>query len=84
MPSCFGYLHWQYDEHGGTVVGLLNDVPARTLIWIIALAMIIPVLALGSGIVSSGLYAWLALAVLIILGSKLIWWATERAWGKFS
>lgn len=48
------------------------------------LAMIIPVLALGSGIVSFGLSAWLALAVLIILGSKLIWWVTERAWGKFS
>src|SRR5262249_16877532 len=48
------------------------------------LAMIIPVLALGSGIVSFGLSAWLALAVLIILGSKLIWWGTERAWGKFS
>src|SRR6266478_1796895 len=48
------------------------------------LAMIIPVLALGSGLVSSGLSAWVGLAVLIILGSKLIWWATERAWGKFS
>ncbi len=48
------------------------------------LAMIIPVLALGSGIISAGLYGWLALAALIIFGSKLIWWATERAWGKFS
>jgi len=96
---------------GAIIVGLLIDVPARTLIWIIALAwmgtacilnarrcgrthcrftgpyylaMIIPVLALGSGLVSSRLSAWVGLAVLIILGSKLIWWATERAWGKFS
>jgi hypothetical protein len=46
--------------------------------------MIIPVLALGSGIVSFGKYGWLTLGILIIVGSKLIWWASERAWGKFS
>jgi hypothetical protein len=45
--------------------------------------MITPVLALGSGIFT-GFLGWLALAVVILLGSKLIWWATERAWGKFS
>ena len=93
------------------VVGLLIDVPARTLIWIIALAwmgtacilnarqcgrthcrftgpyylaMIIPVLILGSGVASVGLYGWLVLGALIIFGSKIISWATERAWGKFS
>jgi hypothetical protein len=48
------------------------------------LAMTIPVLVLGAGIVSLGPYGWIALAALIILGGKLIWWATERAWGKFS
>lgn len=48
------------------------------------LAMILPVLALGSGAVSVNLYGWLSLGVLIILGGKVIWWATERAWGKFS
>jgi hypothetical protein len=48
------------------------------------LAMIAPVLALGLGIVSAGFYAWLLLAVLILAGSKIIWWATERAWGTFS
>jgi hypothetical protein len=48
------------------------------------LAMIAPVLVLGSGVVSAGIYGWIVLAVLIIGGSKLIWWATERAWGKFS
>jgi hypothetical protein len=48
------------------------------------LAMIIPVLVLGSGIISADLYAWLALGVFIVFGGKLIWWATERAWGKFS
>lgn len=46
--------------------------------------MIFPVLALGSGVVSFGLDGWLILAVLIILGSKIIWWATERTRGRFS
>ena len=48
------------------------------------LAMIVPVLAFGSDVVSVGFYGWLALACVILLGSKLIWWITERAWGKFS
>jgi hypothetical protein len=46
--------------------------------------MIIPVLVLGAGLVPSGLFEWIALGALIVLGSKIIWWATERAWGKFS
>jgi hypothetical protein len=45
------------------------------------LAMIIPALVLR--IVSSGIYEWMFLALLIVGGSWLIWWATERAWGKF-
>ena len=48
------------------------------------LAMIAPVLVLASGVISVGFYGWLALAVLILGGSMIIWWATERAWGKFS
>src|SRR5260370_39276948 len=48
------------------------------------LAMIVPVLALGSGVVSLGFYGWLASACSILPGSKVIWWVTERAWGKFS
>jgi hypothetical protein len=48
------------------------------------LAMIAPVGVLGSGLVSAGIYAWLVLAGVILLGSKLLWWATERAWGKYS
>jgi hypothetical protein len=48
------------------------------------LAMIAPVLALASGVISVGFYGWLALAVLILGGSMTIWWATERARGKFS
>jgi hypothetical protein len=48
------------------------------------LAMIAPVLAMGTGVLSASLYGWIALSVLIIAGDKLIWWATERAWGKFS
>jgi hypothetical protein len=48
------------------------------------LAMIIPVFALGLGVISLGLSAWVVLGVVIILGGKIIWWTTERAWGKFS
>ena len=48
------------------------------------LVMVVPVLLLISGIVSADLYGWFALAVLILAGSKMIWWATERAWGTFS
>ena len=48
------------------------------------LAMIVPTFVLGSGIVSVGIYGWVVLAGVILLGSKLIWWSTERAWGKFS
>ena len=47
------------------------------------LAMILPVFAFGAGIVSVGFCGWLGLGVLIVSGSKVIWWATERAWGKF-
>lgn len=46
------------------------------------LAMILPVLALG--FTSYRLLPWLVLCVFIIAGGKIIWWATERAWGKFS
>jgi hypothetical protein len=46
--------------------------------------MIAPVLVVASDIVSVGFYGWLALAVLILAGSKVIWWAAERARGKFS
>ena len=41
-------------------------------------------IVLASGIVAVGFYGWLLLCVLILGGSWIIWWATERAWGKFS
>jgi hypothetical protein len=47
-------------------------------------AMVVPVLALGFGLIPAGIYSWIVLAALILGGTKLIWWATERAWGKFS
>ncbi len=47
------------------------------------LAMIVPAGAIGIGF-NVGSYAWLALAALISFGGMIIWWATERAWGKFS
>ena len=46
--------------------------------------MIVPVLLLGSGAVDATFYAWLVLAALILLGDKVIWWATERVWGPYS
>jgi hypothetical protein len=45
------------------------------------LAMIAPVVVLGSGLVSVGIYAWLAMAGVILLGSKLLWWSIEHLWG---
>ena len=48
------------------------------------LAMILPVVLLASGIVAATFHGWLALAALIVFGGWIIWWATERAWGKFS
>jgi len=93
------------------LAGLFAPVPARAVIWIVALiwmgaacilnarrcnrthcrytgpyylAMIVPVIALGTGIVTVGLLGWISLGVLIVGGSGLIWWATERTWGKFS
>jgi hypothetical protein len=48
------------------------------------LAAIAPVLVLASGIVSADLYGWLAMGFVILAGSLVIWWATERVWGKFS
>jgi hypothetical protein len=48
------------------------------------LAMIIPVLVVGTGVVPLDLYGWLALGFVILGGGYAIWWATERAWGKFS
>jgi asparagine N-glycosylation enzyme membrane subunit Stt3 len=48
------------------------------------LAMIVPVFVLGMGVVSAGIYGWISLGLFIVGGSGLIWWATERTWGKFS
>ena len=48
------------------------------------LAMIAPVILLASGLITVDFYVWLALAALIVLGGWIIWWATERAWGKLS
>jgi len=45
-------------------------------------AMIIPIVA--AAITPLSLYGWAALWIFIITGSGIIWWATERAWGKFS
>jgi hypothetical protein len=46
------------------------------------LAMIVPVLALSA--VSTSAIWWFVLAAFILVGDKFIWWASERAWGKFS
>ena len=46
--------------------------------------MIAPVLVLASGLNLGGFLGWLILGIFILAGSKVIWWTTERAWGKFS
>ena len=48
------------------------------------LVMIVPVIVLASGLIAAEFTTWLALAGLILLGSKMIWWMSERAFGKFS
>jgi hypothetical protein len=48
------------------------------------LVLIVPVLLHGGGLVPLGPYAWWILGATILLGGKIIWWATEAAWGKFS
>ena len=48
------------------------------------LAMILPVLVLASNLISASIYAWLALALLVICGSWVIWWTTEHLWGRYS
>lgn len=48
------------------------------------LTMIVPVMALGTGLVAADMFGWVCLGAIILGGSGLIWWATERAWGKFS
>lgn len=48
------------------------------------LAAIVPVLVLASGLVSASFYGWLTLALFIIGGGWIMWWATERAWGSYS
>lgn len=48
------------------------------------LAMIVPVLLFAVDIDSAGFFAWLILGVVIFAGSRIIWWATEHTWGKFS
>src|SRR5438445_13265189 len=47
------------------------------------LAMIVLVMALGAGLFAVGILGWVWLAVIILAGSGLMWWATEGAWGEF-
>jgi hypothetical protein len=44
--------------------------------------MILPVLLLAF-IDPDDAYAWFILGAFILFGGKLIWFATERRWGKF-
>jgi hypothetical protein len=48
------------------------------------IAMTVPVMALGAGLVTVGILGWIYLGAIILGGAGLMWWATERAWGKFS
>lgn len=46
--------------------------------------MIVPVIALDTGLVTVGILRWICLGAIIFGESRLFWWVTERAWGKFS
>lgn len=48
------------------------------------LALIVPVVLQGYGLVPLGPYAWWILGAVILFGGKIVWWASEAAWGKFS
>jgi hypothetical protein len=48
------------------------------------LAMILPVVVLAFGLISASIYSWLALALLIVGGGRVIWWTTEQLWGRYS
>jgi hypothetical protein len=48
------------------------------------LAMIVPTWVLGFDDAAIGIYGWVIMAGVILLGSKLIWLVTEGLWGKFS
>lgn len=47
------------------------------------LLMIATVAVLGIGLVPVGIPAWLLLGATIAVGGMLVWWFTEREWGKF-
>jgi len=47
------------------------------------LALIVPVVLLGSGQLPFGDVAWWVVGGLILFGGKIIWWATETVWGKY-
>lgn len=48
------------------------------------LALTVPLVLHGFGLIQLGPYAWWILGAAILLGGKVIWWATEATWGKFS
>ena len=45
------------------------------------LVLILP--ALIAGWADAPMPVWIALAALILIGGKVIWWASERAWGRY-
>lgn len=47
------------------------------------LVMIGPVMLLGSGFADVGILGWIVVGCVILLGSALLWWGSEQAWGKF-
>ncbi len=48
------------------------------------LLLIVPVSVHGLGLISLGPAAWWILGAAILFGGKIIWWASEATWGKFT
>jgi len=36
-----------------------------------------------AGVAGAPMAVWLALAAVILIGGKVIWWLSERTWGAF-
>ena len=47
------------------------------------IALVVPVVLLGTGVVSAPNYLWWILAAALLLGGKAIWLITETLWGRY-
>ena len=46
--------------------------------------LVLIVATLLAGWTDAEMPLWIALAGLVLIGGKIIWWARERAWGRYN